>query len=89
MCHFMDDQIKAGGIKRILNVEPVEDYRTLLPALPGLYNTLIMYQPNIVFPFIVHDKRGGVDENFMKPVEPLNPQFQNRQTEKQSNARTF
>jgi hypothetical protein len=40
-----------------------------------------MYKANTVFPFIVNDKRGRVDEHFMETIQPFKAEFQYRQKE--------
>jgi hypothetical protein len=54
-----------------------------------LDETLIMDQANIVFPFIVNDKRGRVDEHFMETIQPLKAEFQYRQAKEQADTRAL
>ncbi len=71
MRDFMNNQIKTGSIEGVLNIEPVEHDGPLLPALAGLNHPLAVYQPDIVLPFVVDNKRSRVDENFMETVKPF------------------
>jgi hypothetical protein len=45
-----------------------------------------MHQANIIFPFVVDNKRGRVDEHFVETIQPLNAQFQNRQAKQDTRA---
>ncbi|SLP37676.1 Uncharacterised protein [Klebsiella variicola] len=45
-----------------------------------------MDQTNIIFPFIIHDERGWVDQHFMETVQPLYSQLKHWQTKEQGNA---
>ena len=58
-------------------------------ALSGLHHALVMHQPNIVLPFIIHHERRGIDKHFVETVQPLNAEFKHRQTEKQRDAGVF
>ena len=89
MRHFMDNQIKTGRIERVLNVEPVEDNRPLLPALSGLHHALVVHQPDIVLPFVIHHERRRIDKHLVETVQPLNAELKHRQTEKQGDTRVF
>ncbi len=89
MRHLMNNQVKARGVERILNVEPVEDNRPLLPALPGLYHPLVVYQPDIVLPLVIDNERRGVDQHFVETVQPFNTERQHRQAEKQGDTGVF
>ena len=85
----MNNQIKAGDVKRVVDIEPVEYHWPLLPALAGLYRALVMNQTNVIFPFIVHHKRRGVDQHFVKTIQPFDPQLKHRQAKEQSDTRCF
>ncbi|MNZ83588.1 hypothetical protein D3C78_1023210 [compost metagenome] len=85
----MNDKIEAGGVKRVLNIKPVQDNWSLLPALSGLYHALIVDQANIVFPLVIDHERCRINQHLVKAVKPFNAQFQHGQTEEQGDPRTF
>ncbi|MNP53853.1 hypothetical protein D3C76_1483640 [compost metagenome] len=89
MGYFMHNQVKTGGIKGILNIKPVQDDWPLLPALTRLHNALIVHQPNIIFPLVIDDERGGINQHFMEAIQPLKAELKHRQTEEQGDTRAF
>ncbi len=89
MRHFVNDQVEARGIERVLNIQPVEDDWPLLPALPGLHHTLVVHQPDVILPLIIDDERCRVDQHFVEAIQPFDTQLQHRQAEEQGDACAF
>ncbi|MNE53199.1 hypothetical protein D3C80_1479110 [compost metagenome] len=87
MYRFVDHQVKAGEIKRVLHVLPVEHDGPLFPTLAGLHHRPGVHQAEVVLPFIFHNKRRRVEQDLIETVKALGAQFQHRQSEQQGNTR--
>lgn len=83
----MDDQVIAGAVKGVTDVQPVEYHRPLGAALTCLNGGAAVHQTDVVLPLFVQDIGFGIQQDFVKAIEPPDTQLQHRQGKQQGDTR--